>query len=165
MTAFKLDFENTFDGGSKKVEDGTYEVVIEKAQEGATPSGAEYLDFWLRIRKDLKQAHGGMVIFHKIWKGKDSGKYHAAMINTLGKSAQLQNGKTYNGLDDLLNDFVGKPLKATVKNETSEYNGKTYENTNVKFTEKTEFPDVQNVETKQSANEAVSTIKDSDLPF
>ena len=50
--------------------------------------------------------------------------------------------------------LVGKPLKVTVKNETSEYNGKTYENLNVKRIEKSELSGMQAPE-----------LNDIDLPF
>lgn len=167
--AFTLDFDKAYEGGNSKVEDGNYEVVVEKASEDATKNGSEYINFWLRIRNDIKQSSQNQVIFHKIWKGKETGKYNAAMINTLGKAAQLKNGKSYNSLDDLLNDFVGKPLKATVKNETSEYNGKTYENLNVKYTNISEYPDVQHrkddKKTADTGNTDSITINDDDLPF
>lgn len=169
MAEFKLDFNQAYEGGNSKIEDGTYEVVIEKANEDATPSGAEYINFWLRIRNDIKQASQNQMIFHRVWKGKQTGKYNAAMINTLAKSAQLQNGKSYGSLNDLLNDFVNKPLKATVKNETSDYNGKTYENLNVKYTNASEYPDVQHRNADKSSaptknNDSID-IQDEDLPF
>lgn len=171
--AFQLDFDNTFEGGA--IEDGTYEVIIEKAHEDATPSGAEYINFWFRIRNDIQQKSQNQIIFHRIWKTKETGKYNPVMINTLGKSAQLQNGKSYTSMEDLLNDFVRKPLKATVKNETSEYNGKTYENLNVKYTAETAFPNVQHQwkANEQNSgqsdpfpqNNAAPTIDEDDLPF
>lgn len=170
MTGFKLDFDNTFESGNTKIEDGAYEIVIENAQENATKNGAEYLDFWFRIRNDIKQPSRNQVIFHKIWKAKATNKYNATMINTLGKTARLENGKSYSGLQDLLDDFVGKPLKATVKNETSEKDGKTYENLNVKFTDFSEFPNVQHdfknkeVDSPFKNDKAVS-INEDDLPF
>ena len=170
---FTLNHEEAFEGNAK-IEDGTYEVVIEKANEDATKGGSEYMEFRLRIRNDIKQPSQNMIIFHKIWKGKETGKYHTGMINTLGKAAQLPNGKSYNSMEELLNDFVGKPLKVTVKNETSEYNGKPYENLNVKYQEQTEYPNVQHVnkdKTKAGGNDPFPSngssidISDDDLPF
>lgn len=161
MTEFKLDMEDVFvPKENVKIEDGVYEAVIEKAHEDATPSGAEYINFWFRIRNDLNQPFKNQVVFNKIWKAKATNKYNFKMINTLGKSAQLENGKSYSSLEDLLADFIGKPLKINVKNETSEYNGKTYENTNVSYTEKTAFPAVNHVkEQKQGNNTADPFVK------
>lgn len=169
---FTLNHEEAFEGNAPII-DGTYEVFIEKAFEDATKNGAEYINFWLRIRNDIKQKSQNQVIFHRIWKGKETGKYHTGMINTLGKAAQLPNGKSYNSMEELLNDFIRKPLKVTVKNETSEYNGKTYENLNVKYQEQTEFTNLQhrmkesnsNDSSTQANNNDAISISDSDLPF
>lgn len=149
MTGFSLDFNDTFTGG--KVEDGTYEVIIERVNEDATPSGAEFTNFQMVIRNDIEQKFGNMKIWERIWRAKATGKYNMMMFNTIGKAAQLQSGKTYQNIDELLADYVGKALKVTVKNEKSEYNGKTYENLNVKKWENTEFPNIQH-QFKNSGN-------------
>lgn len=141
MTGFSLDFNNTFEGG--QVEDGTYEVIIERANEDATPSGAEFTNFQMVIRNDIEQKHRNMKVWERVWKAKATGKYNMMMFNTIGKAAQLQSGKSYQNIDELLADYEGKALKVTVKNEKSEYNGKTYENLNVKKWENTEFPNIQ----------------------
>lgn len=171
MTGFALDFENTFDGGN--IADGTYEVLITQTSEGATKSGSEYAEFRLTVRNDIDQKHKNQIVFHKVWKAKDTGKYNMASFNTIGKFAQLQKGKTYTSLEDLLNDYVGRPLKVTVKNETSDYNGQTYENLNVKGWDVTKFPNVQHVaknndKDNQTVGEMISngiTVSEDDLPF
>lgn len=173
-TGFSLDFENTFEGGG--IADGTYEVVISKTGEDATQSGSEYADFRLTVRNDIDQKHKNQIIFEKLWKAKATGKYNMLMFNTIGKAAQLQKGKTYNNMDDLLADYVGKPVRVTVKNETSDYNGKTYENLNVKKWEPSQFPSVQHVYKKKddAPNGGGQTyqnplppleVNDDDLPF
>ena len=174
MTGFSLDFNNTFEGGG--IADGTYEVVISFTGEDATKNGAEYADFRLTVRNDIDQKHKNQIVFEKLWKAKATGKYNMLMFNTIGKAAQLQKGKTYGHIDDLLADYVGKPVRVTVKNETSEYNGKTYENLNVKKWEPTQFPNVQHMfKTKdnQAGNDSQTytnplpplEINDDDLPF
>lgn len=174
MTGFSLDFENTLDGG--QIEDGTYEVIITFAAEDATKNGAEYADFRLTIRNDINQKFKNMIIFEKLWKAKATGKYYMPMFNTIGKAAQLQKGKTYNSMKGLLDDYVGKPLKVTVKNEESEYNGQTYTNLNVKKWEQTAFPNVQHVykkkdDTPSNGGQTYQNplppleINDDDLPF
>lgn len=127
---FSLDFNDVFEG---KVADGTYEVVINTVREDVTPSGAEHVQFDLIIRNDVNQKYKNAHIFHRVWKEKDTGKYNMKTFNTIGKACQLQNGKSYKSLEELLNDFVFKTAIVTVKNETSEHNGKTYENLNVKY--------------------------------
>lgn len=168
MSGFNLDFEDVYEGG--RIEDGEYEVVIGRCNEDATPGGAEYIEFDLIIRNDIQQKHQNQHIFHKIWKAKNTGKYNMKMFNTIGKACQLQNGKTYKSLQELLNDFYNKTVLVTVKNETNEYNGKTYENTNVKFWSKTKFPELQhqfknNNETGNDAFNGGPDISDDQLPF
>ena len=124
MTNINLNFEDTFEGG---IADGNYEVIITKMGEDATKGGTEYVDVRLTIRNDVNQKHKNQIIFHKIWKAKATGKY---------------NMRNFNTFDELLNEFVGKALKVNVKNETSEYNGQTYENLNVKNMKKTDFPQI-----------------------
>lgn len=171
MTGFNLDFNDTFEGGIK---DGTYEVVFTKMAEDATQGGTEYVDVRLTIRNDIQQDHKNQIVFHKIWKAKATGKYYMPAFNTMGKATQLNPGKTYKSLEELFNDFLGKAVKVTVKNETSEYNGKTYENLNVKRWDKSGFPEVAHKFKAEDApkqsnpfanQDGPVDIKDSDLPF
>ena len=167
--AFNLDFNDTFDGS---VKDGTYETVIKKVEEKTANTGTKYVNFELVIRNDIQQPHQNQYIFNKAWQSKDEGKYNMRQFNTIGKAAQLQNGKTYNSFEELLNDFVGKPVRVTVKNETSEYNGKTYENLNVTNWDTTKITGpVRHVfkdKDKQTVAEGIASgvvVNDSDLPF
>lgn len=139
MTNFTLNMEDTFDGG---IQDGTYETVITKFEENTTQGGTEYVDARLTIRNDIDQKYKNNIVFHRIWKTKATGQYNIKFFNTIGAAAQLQQGKQYSSLEELLKDFLGKPVRVTVKNETSENNGKTYENLNVKRWEKTKFPEL-----------------------
>lgn len=171
MTGFSLDFNETF-AGFEKIEDGTYEVIIQSAEEGATASGAVHTKFTMVVRNDVQQKFQNQKIWHNVWKSKDTGRYNMIGFNTIGKAAKLENGKRYMTMDDLLNDFFGKPLKVTVKNETSEYNGKTYENLNVKVWAETAFPNVQHSWGGNDLNKGMqdvvnnaTVIDDNDLPF
>lgn len=171
--SFNLDFEDTFEGGN--IEDGHYEVVIYRCNEDSTPSGAEYTEFDLIVRNDVDQKFKNAHIFHKVWKRKDDNKYNMKQFNTIGKACQLENGKTYNSFDDLLKDFFLKTAQVYVKNETNEYNGKTYTNTNVKFWNKTKTNGL-NHQFKSQDKEAVgavaggfdtstANVTESNLPF
>lgn len=166
--AFKFNFEDTFEGG---LADGTYEVVIQSMTETATPSGAEHISVVLAVRNDVEQKGKNGLIFHNIWKAKATGKYNKSMINTIGKYARMSQDKEYNSLQDVFDDLVGKPLKITVKNESSEYNGKTYENLNVKRWNYTDLPNVQHEFKKKKDSPfkledgPVVEITEDDLPF
>lgn len=162
---FKFDFEDTFEGG---LADGTYEVVIKSMTETATPSGAEHISVVLVVRNDVEQKGKNALIFHNIWKAKATGKYNKSMINTIGKYARMSADKEYNSLQDVFDDLERKPLKVTVKNESSEYNGKTYENLNVKNWGFTGLPNVQHVfkgKEQEEVNDPFDDISEDSLPF
>lgn len=166
--AFKFDFEDTFEGG---LADGTYEVAIQSMGEAATKGGAEHIAVVLVVRNDVEQKGKNGLIFHNIWKAKATGKYNKSMINTIGKYAKMSPDKEYNSLQDVFDDLQGKPLKVTVKNEESEYNGKTYTNLNVKRWDFTGLPNVQH-EFKEKKDSPVKLedgpavdITEDDLPF
>lgn len=171
MTGFSLDFNNVFEGEGK-ITNGDYEVIINRCSEGATPSGSEYIEFDLIIRNDIDQSFKNMHIFHKVWKSKDTGKFNMKTFNTIGKSCRLQNGKSYKTLQELMDDFYRKTARVAVKNETSEYNGKTYENTNVKRWEPTKFTGQVNHQFASNGDKTVSEmmasgveISEDDFPF
>ena len=171
MTGFSLDFNDTFEG-TGRVEDGNYEVFVNNVKEDATQGGAEYVEFDLIIRNDIAdQKFANSHLFHKVWKTKATGKYNMKTFNTMGKAFQLQNGKQYNSFQDLLNDFVNKVALVNVKNEESEYNGKNYTNTNVKYFNQSKYPNLAHQKkTKDQMNigEMAASgiqINDDNLPF
>ena len=122
------------------IKDGTYEVTIDLAKQDATQGGADFLDIRFRIRKDFQQEHQNNIIFHRIFAKKEDGKYPVGSIMNLAKAAGIPDGTKFSSLEDYLNQLEGKALKVTVKNEKSEWQGKTYENLNVKRMEVTELP-------------------------
>lgn len=165
MTNFTLNMEDTFDGG---IQDGTYETVITKFEESATQSGTEFADVRLTVRNDIDQKYKNNIIFHRVWKAKATQKYDMRFFNTIGSAAQLQQGKQYNSIEELFQDFLGKPVRVTVKNETSEYNGKTYENLNVKRWEKTKFQELSHkFKTEDGVNPFAGNEQEdtTDYPF
>jgi hypothetical protein len=167
---FSLDFNDTFEGG---VQNGTYEVVVDKVLPKTTSGGTEYVNFDLIIRNDFDQKFKNAHIFHSVWKAKDTGKYNMKSFNTIGKACKLQNGKSYKSFEELLQDFEKKVCRVTVKNETSEYGGKTYENLNVKSWAESTVPacrhqfkakDDMTVSDMFNNNGSID-ITDDDLPF
>lgn len=165
--AFTLDFSQASNG---TIKDGTYEAVIFNVLEDATPGGAEYMNFDMIIRNDVQQSYQNAHIFQRVWRAKDTGKYNAAMINTIAQAANLTDGKSYQSLKDLMSDFINHPVKVTVKNEKNEYKGKTYDDLNVKRWNKSDYPNVQHqfksgVAPQPAASNTDTTVEDDDLPF
>ena len=166
--AFTLDFSQASNG---TIKDGTYEAVIFNVLEDATPGGAEYMNFDMIIRNDVQQSYQNAHIFQRVWRAKDTGKYNAAMINTIAQAANLTDGKSYQSLKDLMNDFINHPVKVTVKNEKNEYKGKTYNDLNVKRWGKSDYPNVQHQfkagvkKTQPTVPNTDTAVDDDDLPF
>lgn len=152
MTLFEIDYSKAQEFA--KVTNGTYEVIVDKAVQNASQGGTDFLDIQFKIREDFNQPFKNNRIFHKIWISKETGKYPVGQVMNLAKQSGIPDGTKFNSLDDYLNMLVGKALKVTVKNETSEYNGKTYENLNVKRIEKSELSGMQ-----------TPKVNDIDLPF
>lgn len=164
--AFKLDFSQVNDNNG--VANGTYEAVIFNALEDASNSGTEFINFDMIIRNDIDQKYQNAHVFNRVWKSKKDNKYNGAMINRIAQAAGLDDGKTYNNLQELLEDFLDKPVRITVKNETSEYNGNTYHDLNVKRWEKTKFPEVHHQNKKpRQAKKTFTTDQPSEdtIPF
>lgn len=170
MSMFTLDHENVFEGG---LQDGTYEVVLYIVSQDAAKNGTEFINFKMVIRNDIEQKGKNQYVFHKVWASKETGQFNIQAINTIGRALSLPNGKKYEALQDLLQDFTMKTCRVTVKNETSEYNGKTYNNVNVKKWETTKFPTFNHVfKTKDDgqSNDFAGVgkpveISDDSLPF
>lgn len=160
--AFSLNFNDVFESNNR-IADGTYEVVINWARENATPGGAEFIEFDLIVRNDVDQPYKNAHIFHKVWKSKADGKYNMKQFNTIAKACKLENGKSYASINDLLLDFTFKTAQVTIKNETSEYMGKTYENTNVKFWNESRLIGCNH--TFKNTTPKTMEIDNNDLPF
>lgn len=166
--AFTLDFSQA---SNSTIKDGTYEAVIFNVLEDATPGGAEYMNFDMIIRNDVQQSYQNAHIFQRVWRAKDTGKYNAAMINTIAQAANLTDGKSYQSLKDLMSDFINHPVKVTVKNEKNEYKGKTYDDLNVKRWGKSDYPNVQHQfkagvkKTQPTVPTTDTAVDDDDLPF
>ena len=172
--SFQLNHDDVF---NPSVPDGEYEVVIKSVEENVTQNGAEYCQFDLVIRNDIDQTNQNNHIFHKVWRTKATGEYNPKSFNVIGKAAVLPNGKNYSSMQELFQDFIGRPVRVRVKNETSEHNGQTYENLNVKQWSETRInAPVRHVYKEQQARQAADlafsmppdsqlNISDDDLPF
>lgn len=165
---FQFDFNDTFEGG---LPDGTYEAVISSISEDATKGGSQFISCVLTVRNDVDQKGKNALIFHRIWMAKATGKYNKSMLNTIGKYAQMSEDKKYESLGDVFKDLYGKPVRVTVKNEESEYNGKTYNNLNIKRWDYTKFPNLQHQFKPQKEGSPFEVrqesvvISEDDLPF
>lgn len=158
---FKINHDEVMEFGL--IDEGTYEVVVQNAFEDAANTGTMFINLQLIIRNDIDQKHKNQYIFASIWQSKQTGEYHSGMINSVAKALNIENGKTFNTLQELLDDFKRKTARVTVKHE--EYNGNT--NARVKFWEQTKFPQ-NNHKFKTNSNdvpEGFHPTSNDDIPF
>lgn len=160
MSGFTLDFNNVYSGGLR---DGQYEVIVTGVQETQTKTEKDYIEVVLAVRNDIQQPSQNSLIFHKMWKGKDTGKYNFTMVNTICSALGLENNKHYKDLQDLFNDMKRKPALVTVKSEDSP-DGK-YTNVEVKSWRTTKFPNVAHQFKSDGKTGLSLKIEDDDLPF
>lgn len=173
MAGFDLDFSEIKD---IIVADGKYEVVVNSVAEDATKGGTQFINLDLIIRNDIKnQSFANAHIFARVFKSKQNGKYPKRMIFTIARATGMPDKTHFESLEDFFQKLWHRPALVTVKNEKSEYNGKTYEHVNVKRWEISKFPEVQH-KFKESNKETGSTdpfanggqsidIPDDQLPF
>ena len=111
---------------------GNYEMIIAKAQETSTKSGAESLQIDLIVRNDLdgvpalaetnKKYHNRHV-FMDNWKRKATNQYDMQGFQYILDAIGVPEGTQINSIEDFLNVLSGKVAKVYVKKEKNEYNG------------------------------------------
>ena len=157
MSLFSVNYEAAEQFSS--VENGTYEVVVATAEQSASKSGTDFLDIRLKIRDDFQQKFRNNLIFDKVWINKETLQYPEWAYS---KAVKIPEGVEVNTIEQFLGLIIGKTLKVTVKNEQSEYNGKTYDNLNIKKMEQSELPPYSGA---VSSEPAPAKADDLDLPF
>ncbi|ABT18026.1 single strand DNA binding protein [Streptococcus phage 858] len=141
------------------IEDGTYEVYVAQAEQSATQNGTDFLDIRLKIRDDFQQKFRNNLIFDKIYVNKSTLEYPIWVLQMYCKAAKVPENTDIQTIEQFLDLIKGKSMKVTVKNETSEWNGKTYENLRVKNREQSELAPYS------AKAEKTPEVSDLDLPF
>ena len=160
MSLFSVNYEAAEQFSS--VENGTYEVVVATAEQSAIKSGTDFLDIRLKIRDDFQQKFRNNLIFDKVWINKQTLQYPEWALQRYAKAVKIPEGVEINTIEQFLDIIKGKTLKVTVKNEQSEYNGKTYDNLNISKMEQSELPPYAGA---VSSEPAPAKADDLDLPF
>ena len=139
--AFTVDTNNTQEQQGL-IKPGGYEVVIKEVTEGASQQkGTPFIQIELVVRNDVNQEFKNKHLWYTIWDTpatREKGMY-AKQINTVSKHAGIQNGASFNSIQDWGRFIQGRPVLATVKLE--EYNGEQKER--VTFINATKFPQCQ----------------------
>lgn len=156
---FKVNYDEVVE--FKDIEPGEYEVIVVQSIENVTPNGAQHMDIQLVIRNDIEQKFKNQRLFHKVFQSKADQTYHPGFVNQMAKAFQIPDGKQFNSVEDILNEFKGKPAKVRVENR--EYNGKTY--TDVKQWYITSFPQINHQFKENEKVQDFHQVSNSDIPF
>ena len=148
------------------IEEGDYEVVVERAEERtAVSTGKDYITLMLKIRDDVEQKFQNRTIFYSIFKDKDNpNQYNEKKINRLLDCLpedEIQDGQAFEEVQDFLNLVKGMYLIAHIKVGFSEY--KNADENYIAYIKTTKHPS-----NKLNNNQQVeiSIIEDDkDLPF
>jgi hypothetical protein len=157
---FTINHDEAMDMGL--IEEGTYEVIVAKAFEDVSKNGSIFINLHLVVRNDIDQKYKNKYIFASIWQSKETGQYHSGMINTIAKALRIENGKRFNTLQELLDDFKLKTARVIVKHE--EYNGRT--NARVQSWEPSRFNTCNHqFKAEDIPIEGFHPVNNDDIPF
>lgn len=156
---FTINHDEAMDMGL--IEEGEYEVVVAKAFEDVSKNGSVFINLHLVVRNDIDQKYKNKYIFASIWQSKETGQYHPGMINTVAKALRIENGKRFNTLQELLDDFLYKTARVTVKHE--EYNGRT--NARVQSWEQSKFTTCNHQFKTSNPMDGFAPVEDDNIPF
>lgn len=110
------------ESGSDLIEEGNYEVIIDKIDRRVTKNGKNKLVVQYRIRKDVEQKYGNKCVFEDIWEEKEhSGVFNRKRINQLLGTQHVTKGTRYNSINEVINFLTGAALNISVKITHNEY--------------------------------------------
>ena len=165
----KLQFGEQFENNSfDALEDGDYEVTLEKVERKIAGTGKKYLNLSLRIRRDVDQPGKGRVLFTKIWENEGDAVYNHAKINHIIVT-QKNTGEHYRTdfrtFDDVLQYLHGLNFIVTVEKFFNEFLDPARDDNRVKdwSYRPSEHPVVE--ETIHGKNLSSVTMPEDEIPF
>lgn len=145
------------------LEEGEYEVVIERIEEKVSKNGKKNISIMFRVRDDIEQPYGNRVLFESIWKEKDSEFYNRKRLNQLLGTQHFEDGKTFKDIEDVLANLRNTYLIAVVKIVHSDYSQED-ENVISYYKSSNHLPKALSSEPTKKNLETIE-IADEDLPF
>lgn len=131
MSFITTDYSNLEENNYGALPTGNYEMIINKAHEDATPSGAETLKIDLIVRNDVQNVpalaetngkYANRYVFMDNWKRKATNEYDLKNFQYILKAVGVKEGTPINSIDDFINAITRKPVKVYVKKEVDSYN-------------------------------------------
>lgn len=158
--AFTTDFSNIKEFSDFK--EKFYEMIVYDAYEDVSQGGKKHIVIDYVVRNDIDQDKQNAHLWDRQYRMRDTGKYHVGILMSKVKALGIQEGKSYESIEDLLKDFIGRPAK--IKIELQEYNGQKYPR--AKYTNATDFPNVQHQwKDKPTFGISADNLKEDELPF
>ena len=106
------------------INEGEYEVVIERMTEGETPNGKRKIDLMFRFRDIEGQGYINRVLFDTIWKERDTEYYNRRRINMLLGTQDFEDGKTFKNIQAIIDEMLGSFLRIKVVIAFDDYRNK-----------------------------------------
>lgn len=160
------------------IEEGTYEVVVDSAQESTTKSGRPVFKVRYRIRRDVEQAFQNRVVFDDLYKAEGDDHYNQRRLNSILKAiGGVQDGQTFETIGDIARFIAGGELRVRITKEEDSYDKSGFRNRIVAFFPSEEKTEVQSVDDVDETEVSPTTSKakphkvkaeefdDDDLPF
>lgn len=110
---YKLEKSVSFDTNNL-INEGEYEVQLERMLEGETPSGKRKLDLMFRFRDVEGQGYVNRVLFDTIWKERETEYYNRRRINMLLGTQHYEDGKTFKNIQEIIDEMLGSYLRIKV---------------------------------------------------
>lgn len=184
MSFITTDYSKVENNNYGALPTGEYEVIINKAGENATPSGAETLQLDLIVRNDLVSVpalaatngkYANRHIFMDNWKRKATQQYDTESFMNILKAVGVPEGTSINSVDEFINLINGKAARVYVKKEVDSYNTTDKDNPEYKNSvapwnfSPTRFKDVNHTgkgeEQTQPAISPQIVVEEDDMPF
>ena len=121
-----LNFGEEFEKGFGLIDEGDYEVVLEKLEKKTSAKGGKYLNVTFGIRRDVDQKFKGRKLFYSIFAQEGDKAYNFDVIN---KIIVTQKGRPtykthFKDIDEVLQYLVGLRLVISVEITFDDFSGK-----------------------------------------
>ena len=152
------------------IEEGDYEVEIEKASVRQTPNGKENISVQFRIRSDVEQKFQNRVVFDSIWRDKENPNLfnQKKMFRILDACKDIPDTIEFETVDDYIKLITGEKLIIHVSIDDDEWNGQVTQRNGIPYMMPTKHPDkVLGAIKVEAPKDNVETIavESDDLPF
>lgn len=130
MSFIKTDYSKLNTNSYESLPTGEYEMLILKAGENATPSGAETLQLDLVVRNDLTGVpalsetngkYSNRRVFMDNWKRKATKQYDTESFMYILEAVGVPEGTPINSVNDFIKLIEGKSARVYVKKEIDDY--------------------------------------------